>query len=280
MGLFEGAKRSDDAAPAMKEAAIAESPATTGRLFGTANEQSEEKESSLAAPSAQQTNGGTGKLRRFRDKEHLRFVSAQACTVCGRQPCEPHHIRFAQPRAMSRKVSDEFTVPLCRVHHREFHRRGDEAAWWAEFGIDPMPIALRLWQQTRGIGSGADGSRDGGTVAEASPQFFGELRSGCAYRGFRPMTSFASSKPIGATHCGARPRTEEGKRQSRANAFRHGLTAETVVARVEDVEDYKAFEAAVIADYDARTAGERELVLRLASLLWRLRRATSIETDF
>ena len=75
------------------------------------------------------------------------------------------------------------------------------------------------------------------------------------------------------------PRTEEGKRQSRANAFRHGLTAETVVARVEDVEDYKAFEAAVTADYDARTAGERELVLRLASLLWRLRRATSIETD-
>jgi ERF superfamily len=91
------------------------------------------------------------KLRRFRDKEHLRFVSKQACTVCDRQPCEPRHIRFAQPRAISRKVSDEFTVPLCRVHHREIHRRGDEAAWWAEFGIDPMPIALRLWQQTRGF---------------------------------------------------------------------------------------------------------------------------------
>ncbi len=75
------------------------------------------------------------------------------------------------------------------------------------------------------------------------------------------------------------PRTEEGKRSSRANAFRHGLTAETVVARVEDAEDYRAFEAAVIADYDARTAVERELVLRLASLLWRLRRATAVETD-
>jgi hypothetical protein len=93
------------------------------------------------------------KLRRFRDKEHLRFVSQQACTVCGRQPSEPHHIRFAQPRAISRKVSDEFTVPVCRVHHREIHRRGDEAAWWAEFGIDPMPIALRLWQHTRGVSS-------------------------------------------------------------------------------------------------------------------------------
>ena len=75
------------------------------------------------------------------------------------------------------------------------------------------------------------------------------------------------------------PRTEEGKRASRANAFRHGLTAETIVAGVEDAEDYRAFEAAVIADYDARTAVERELVLRLASLLWRLRRATAVETD-
>jgi hypothetical protein len=75
------------------------------------------------------------------------------------------------------------------------------------------------------------------------------------------------------------PRTEEGKRQSRRNAVRHGLTAETVIDGLEDSEDYRAFEAAVIADYDAQTAVERELVLRLASLLWRLRRIISIETD-
>src|SRR4051794_40033313 len=75
------------------------------------------------------------------------------------------------------------------------------------------------------------------------------------------------------------PRTENGKRASRRNAVRHGLTAETVVVALEDIQDYRAFEAAVIADYDARTAAERELVLRLASLLWRLRRATGIETD-
>jgi hypothetical protein len=75
------------------------------------------------------------------------------------------------------------------------------------------------------------------------------------------------------------PNTEEGKRRSRQNAVRHGLCAETVVDILEDVEDYRGFEAAVIADYDARTAVERELVLRLASLLWRLRRATAIETD-
>src|SRR5260370_8767584 len=75
------------------------------------------------------------------------------------------------------------------------------------------------------------------------------------------------------------PNTEEGKRRSRVNALRHGLCAETVIELVEDVEDYRAFEAAVIADYKAQTAVERELVLRLASLLWRLRRATAIETD-
>ena len=75
------------------------------------------------------------------------------------------------------------------------------------------------------------------------------------------------------------PKSENGKRRSRRNAVRHGLTAETVVVALEDIEDYQAFEAAVIADYDARTAVERELVLRLASLLWRIRRATAIETD-
>jgi hypothetical protein len=74
------------------------------------------------------------------------------------------------------------------------------------------------------------------------------------------------------------PTTEEGKQRSRCNAVRHGLTAETVISALEDAEDYKAFEAAVTADYDAQSAVERDLVLRLASLLWRLRRATTIET--
>ena len=74
------------------------------------------------------------------------------------------------------------------------------------------------------------------------------------------------------------PITQEGKEQSRCNAVRHGLTAETVINALEDAEDYKAFEAAIIADYDAQSAVERELVLRLASALWRLRRATAMET--
>src|SRR3984957_11131699 len=93
------------------------------------------------------------------------------------------------------------------------------------------------------------------------------------------MTSF---KQIVANRRNARkstgPITQEGKLQSRCNAVRHGLTAETVIGALEDTEDYKAFEAAITADYDAQSAVERELVLRLASLLWRLRRATTIET--
>ena len=73
------------------------------------------------------------------------------------------------------------------------------------------------------------------------------------------------------------PTSPEGKERSRRNALRHGLTSETVITTLEDAEDYQAFEAAVTADYDAETAVERELVLRLASVLWRLRRATGIE---
>jgi ERF superfamily len=87
--------------------------------------------------------------RRIRDKEHRKFVSAQACLVCGRKPSDPHHLRSAQPRALGRKVSDEFTVPLCRIHHREVHRGGNEGAWWKRFGIDPHPVAIALWARTR-----------------------------------------------------------------------------------------------------------------------------------
>jgi hypothetical protein len=91
----------------------------------------------------------SGKTIRLRDKEHRQFVAAQPCLVCGRSPADPHHLRFAQPRALGRKVSDEFTVPLCRVHHDALHQRGDEAAWWKSVNIDPVPVALALWRSTR-----------------------------------------------------------------------------------------------------------------------------------
>ncbi|WP_441294481.1 DUF968 domain-containing protein, partial [Escherichia coli] len=73
--------------------------------------------------------------RRYRNKAHLRFVAQQSCLICGRNPCDPHHLRFMQVRALGLKVSDEFTVPLCRVHHRAVHRVGDERAWWASAGV-------------------------------------------------------------------------------------------------------------------------------------------------
>jgi hypothetical protein len=99
-----------------------------------------------------------GKTLRLRDKDHRKFVSQQPCLVCGRTPSDPHHLRFAQPRALGRKVSDEYTVPVCRLHHRELHRHGDEAAWWTGVRIDPVPIALALWQSThRGGAFGAAG---------------------------------------------------------------------------------------------------------------------------
>jgi hypothetical protein len=86
--------------------------------------------------------------RRIRDREHVRFLTKQPCLICARTPSDPHHLRFAQHRSLGRKVSDEFTVPLCRGHHREIHRCGDEGAWWAKVGIDPSAAARALWLKT------------------------------------------------------------------------------------------------------------------------------------
>jgi hypothetical protein len=86
--------------------------------------------------------------RRIRDRDHIRHVMKQSCLICGRRPSDPHHLRLAQSRALGRKVSDEFTVPLCRTHHREIHRCGDEGSWWQNTGIDPLAAARALWLET------------------------------------------------------------------------------------------------------------------------------------
>jgi hypothetical protein len=91
-----------------------------------------------------------GEPRRLRDKVHLRFVALQPCLICARTPSDPHHLRFAQPRALGRKTSDEFVVPLCRAHHRQNHQTGNEIGWWNSEGIDPMVEAERLWKVSRG----------------------------------------------------------------------------------------------------------------------------------
>jgi hypothetical protein len=136
---------------------------------GTASEQAVDnsaaglsREQSRAFDSPETPAPGTAVVRRsrvaaktirLRDKEHCKFVATRRCVVCGRTPAEAHHIRFAQPRALNRKVSDEYTVPVCRVHHREVHRYGDEASWWAGVNIDPLSIALELWRSSRSLES-------------------------------------------------------------------------------------------------------------------------------
>jgi len=99
---------------------------------------------------------------RRRDKAHLKFVATQPCLVCGRQPSDPHHLKFAQVPALGRKVSDEFTVPLCRSHHRELHRSSAERSWWERLGIDPMLAATRHWKETHDRPGSSDKPVNGG----------------------------------------------------------------------------------------------------------------------
>ena len=90
-----------------------------------------------------------GEVPRRRNRNHLRFVATQPCLLCGRTPSDPHHLRFAQPRALGLKASDEFTVPLCRIHHRLLHQTSNEVAWWNDLEVDPLPVAKSLWDESR-----------------------------------------------------------------------------------------------------------------------------------
>jgi hypothetical protein len=155
--------------------------------------------------------------RRYRDKAHIKFVASRF--VCGRKPCDPHHLRFAQVRALGRKVSDEFTVPLCRLHHRELHRSRDELHWWKKLGLEPLKIATQLWDRTR-----SSLAPEIGTPTEAS--------------------SSSTSPMPEVSRRGTGPRSLNGKQGSRRNALRHGLTTETLIEPLEDPESYRAFEAA------------------------------------
>jgi hypothetical protein len=111
------------------------SPSSRSPGTDTAPQSVEPAASALAFP----------KAVRLRDREHLRHVAKQPCVICGRQPSDPHHLRFAQSKGMGQKVSDEFALPLCRAHHREVHRASQEAARWR----DPHVIARALWLKTR-----------------------------------------------------------------------------------------------------------------------------------
>jgi hypothetical protein len=87
--------------------------------------------------------------KRIRSKEHLRFVARQPCLICGRAPSHAHHVRYAQSRGLGLKVSDEFTVPLCAIHHGEIHSTGNERQWWEQHKIDPLAVANALWREAR-----------------------------------------------------------------------------------------------------------------------------------
>ena len=88
--------------------------------------------------------------RRVRDKDHLRHVAILPCLVCEEIPSHAHHLTFAQPRGLGLKVSDEFVVPLCAIHHNELHRSGAEALWWKRLGIEPLGVARKLWEERLG----------------------------------------------------------------------------------------------------------------------------------
>ena len=89
-----------------------------------------------------------GEPKRIRCKEHLRFVASHPCLICGRSPSYAHHVRYAQSKGLNLKVSDEFTVPLCAIHHHHIHTTGKEREWWQERNIDPLKVSRELWQKS------------------------------------------------------------------------------------------------------------------------------------
>jgi hypothetical protein len=124
---------------------------------GVPQDRSQDHQAELGAAPSKTTNSSAARVdpifprskpKRHRSKVHLGFVAAQPCVICQRMPCDAHHIKFAEPKALGRKVSDEFTVPLCRQHHHELHRHGNEMAWWTDLQVAPLEIARTLWQSS------------------------------------------------------------------------------------------------------------------------------------
>jgi ERF superfamily len=130
-----------------------------------------------------QAVGVISKPVRERDRDHLKFIVSQPCLVCGRTPSDAHHLKFAEQRAMGRKVSDRFAVPICRLHHRELHRRGNERVWWQNQGIDPLAVAATLWARTHAVAPAeteivGDGDRPAGTNAQLNGHNLGNGAAG------------------------------------------------------------------------------------------------------
>lgn len=130
---------------------------------------------------------------RRRSKAHLSFVASQPCLICKTSPCDAYHLKIAQPRSLGRKVSDEFTVPLCREHHRDLHQRGTEANWWTKQAIEPLPVAASLWTMTHGV------PRSWAKVAWNEDPLTGiiaELNGGGNTAGLAPRSLKDETKPV------------------------------------------------------------------------------------
>jgi hypothetical protein len=146
--------RTVESAFEIKLAELATEPTLSGHPVDAAGNDGVGANGSVVAPPAAPTTiAGRAtpitKTVRRRNKEHLRFVRTQPCLICAKQPSDPHHLAFAQPRALGRKVSDEFTVPLCRAHHREAHRAGCELSWWQSRSVTPLAVAEDLWKNSQ-----------------------------------------------------------------------------------------------------------------------------------
>jgi hypothetical protein len=148
--LLEGDARAIEAAYRERLDEIAPTSSTAEDLNSIElvrpSEEAESRPAALAIPK---------EPARKRSKAHLLFVRGQPCLVCKQSPCDAHHLRFAQSRALGRKVSDEFTVPVCRSHHTDLHRHGNERAWWANLQIEPLAIARELWATSPAHGTSA-----------------------------------------------------------------------------------------------------------------------------
>jgi len=149
--------------------------------------------------------------RRLRSKAHRVMVAARPCVVCEEMPCHAHHVTFAQPRGLSLKVSDEFTVPLCVKHHNEVHAKGNEAGWWRGQGIDPLVHAQRLWAITAGLLSDHYEAPNGGALEKARNETAASEEASAMDNGAVLVTGRGAPRDVGpGAHSGSAPNSEMG----------------------------------------------------------------------
>lgn len=148
----------------------------TAPEVGASNKQSADRDQKAPKGRIDKSALSIGAPPRRRDKNHLRHVASLSCLVCGRKPCQAHHITYAQRRGLGQKVSDEFTVPLCTIHHRQLHDHGNEKTWWVSHAIEPLAIAEQVWR--RHFEAGLPGDSSGSQLSESDNVTAQALKTG------------------------------------------------------------------------------------------------------